>query len=262
MQTESKLSKCPRCARGLPPGAPQCLSCGFVLGNRTVSPSRWIYILLGVVLIPVIAVACLFVIGVHRPASTNAYKDGLEIAQSSPEVQEAIGTGIKANGLPLGLNFRFRNTEFVEWSVRLSGSHGQGNLCGVANRIDGWWEFSRLVFVTDNGKTRIDLNKSPRLTPLPEVKSQNVYLIPIELSKNESLEWAPVYYKAKFGIDVHVLPIATWDPALRDKKRNQIDAVKAIDFLNRSYPDLARDPYSILIAVTSEDIFTSYFNWT
>ena len=27
------------------------------------------------------------------------------------------------------------------------------------------------------------------------------------------------------------------------------------------YPDIARDPFSILIAVTSEDMYTSYFDW-
>ena len=212
-------------------------------------------------LLPVIAGIAVFIGANRRLTSTTIYRDSLEIAQSSQEVQSALGTGIKAKWPPLGFNFPFPNTEFAEWAVELQGSRGAGHLYCVANRVSGWWEYSRLVFVSDNGKTKIDLNKSPQHMPLPSVATQNVYLIPVGLSEDESLDWAPSYYKAKLGIDVTVLPHAQWDQELRDKKRHQLNADKAVNFLIRSYPDIARDPFSILIAVTSEDMYASYFGW-
>jgi YD repeat-containing protein len=221
----------------------------------------WISVLGILVVLPMIAAVAVFLTVERRLTATTVYRDSLEIAEASQEVQHVLGNGIKAKWPPLGFNIHFRNTDFAQWVVDLQGPRGTGRLYGVANRVYGWWEYSRLVFVADDGKTKIDLNKSPRRLPLPTVAAQNVYLIPLGLAGVESLDWAPSYYKAKFGIHVTVLPPAQWDPKLQDEKRHQLDAVRVIDSLTHSYPDVARDPFSILIAVTSQDMYTSYFSW-
>src|SRR4029077_3822983 len=88
-------------------------------------------------------------------------------------------------------------------------------------------------------------------------------LIPLGLDEPESVAWAPPYYKAKLGIDVTVLPAVPLDSNLIDQKRNQLDGDRCIDeFLPRKYPELARDPFAIVVAVTSHDIYAPSLGWT
>jgi hypothetical protein len=64
------------------------------LSGRTARP--WIFMLGIAVLLLMIAGISVF-IGANRClTSTTVYRDSLEIAQSSQEVQSALGTGIKA----------------------------------------------------------------------------------------------------------------------------------------------------------------------
>jgi hypothetical protein len=35
---------------------------------------------------------------------------------------------------------------------------------------------------------------------LPQVPKKNVYLVPIDLSADEALDWAPAYFQAKLGV--------------------------------------------------------------
>jgi hypothetical protein len=76
-----------------------------------------------------------------------------------------------------------------------------------------------------------------RLPPVPEKK---VYFIPV--GRREPLDWAPAYYKAKFGIDVDVLPAIELDRTLIDPVRQQVDSERLIEYLARKRPDLAADP--------------------
>jgi len=181
---------------------------------------------------------------------------------SSPDVQSAIGGGIHAQQPVLGFVFPFRGTQFAQWSVVLTGSRGRGHLYGVANWSNGVWDFSRLVFESEssNGqyKDKIDLTPVRRLQ-LPAVPAKNVYLIPVGLAESESLQWAPAYYKSKLGIDVKVLPAIPLDPKLMDPSRNQLNADRWEEFLAAKYPEISRDPASILIGVTSSDMYIPGF---
>ena len=197
----------------------------------------------------------------NRLTGTPMYRDSLEVASSSPEVRRVLGDNIKAKWPPLGFDSSSYSSEFAEWSAKLEGPLGSGHLYAVANRVYGWWEYSRLVFVSDDGKTKVDLDKNLRHIPLPDVPAQKVYLIPLGLSTGETLDWAPAYYKEKFGIDVTVLQPLSWNASLEDSARRQLDAAHAISYLAQSHPEIASDPYSILIGVTSKDMYTPYYNW-
>jgi YD repeat-containing protein len=197
-----------------------------------------------------------------RLTNTEAYKNSLAIAESSPAVQSALGINIQASRPVIGYSLPFPGSEFAQWSVPLRGSQGEGHLYGVANETNGSWEFARLVFVSDGGDKKLDLNTVDRTQGLPPIPPQKVYLAPIGFSENESLDWASKYYKAKLGIETIVLPPIALDPALENPQRLQLDAIKGIEFLQTKYPELARDPYAVLIGVTSQDIYVSYFDWT
>ena len=192
--------------------------------------------------------------------SSAAYKDSVQRAMSSPEVRNALGTGIRVKYPVLGLAFPFGDSEFAEWSVILSGSGGSGHLYGVANQIHGTWEFSRLTFDPGKGQARIDLTPVRQLR-LPPVPAKNVYLVPIGFTDADSLQWAPAYYKSKFGITLTVLPSVPMDPKLIDLSRGQLNASKCVDFLLEKYPEHARNPFSLLIGVTSSDMYIPDLNW-
>jgi YD repeat-containing protein len=196
-----------------------------------------------------------------RLTATEIYRDSLATAEASPEVQSALGSNIHAEWPVIGYNLRAEHSEFAQWSVKLRGSSGKAHLYGVANKINGEWEYSRLIAVLDAGSKSFDLTSVPRVAGLPHVAAQKVYLIPAGLAGSESLNWAPAYYKAKFGIDVEVLPTAALQPSLVDPLRHQLDASKFLDFVKRTHPELARDPFAILIGVTSRDMFIPDFDW-
>jgi YD repeat-containing protein len=155
----------------------------------------------------------------------------------------------------------FGQSEFAEWSVALAGSRGSGHLYGVANQVNGVWEFSRLTFESRDGKDRMDLTPVHQLS-LPRVPEKNAYLVPLGLVEGETLKWAPAYYKSKFGINVTVLPAVPLDSSLVDRARDQVNAEKCIDeFLAQEYPQLARDPSVIVIVVTSSDTYIPSLGW-
>jgi YD repeat-containing protein len=248
--------------------AATCPGCGYAPGHIRLSHGstpRTLTIAFGVCGLLLVA-GLLVVSGVlgfwnAHLTGTDAYKNSLAIAQSSPEVRRVLGNHIRAEWPVRGYSLPSHDSEFAQWSVKLRGSLGQGYLYGVANEINGTWEYSRLAFVPETGIPRVDLNKNPPPLQLPRVPAQSVYLIPIGLAENEPLDWAPQYYKAKFGIEVVLLSRAELNPSLENPQRHQLNASKCVDFLRHLRPDLASDPSAILIGITSRDMYIPDFDW-
>ena len=196
-----------------------------------------------------------------RLLSSDAYRTSLDVARSSDEIQKLLGNGIHVKGFPVGSVLRQYGEDFAEWSVTLGGSAGSGRLYGVANHIGPAWEFSRLVFVPENGGSKINLTPKPARLNLQPGGPRKIYLVPASLDADQSLGWAPAYYKAKFGADVEILPALTLTDEEKDARRNQYAAEKCIQLITRSYPEQAGDPSNVLIAVTSKDLYISAFDW-
>jgi YD repeat-containing protein len=195
-----------------------------------------------------------------RLVSSEGYKAAIQIALSSKELQTALGNEIHANH-PIGHVVPFGQSEFAEWSVRLTGSRQSGHLYGIANQVSGVWDYSRLIFETDDRKYRLELTPIRPLS-MPRVPTKNVYLVPLGL-EGESLDWAPTYYKSKFGIGVTVLPSVPLESGLVDSDRGQVDADKCLDdFIRLKYPDLSRDPSALLLVVTSHDLYSPRLGWS
>lgn len=196
-----------------------------------------------------------------RLLRSPAYLTSLEIAESSVAAQRILGTGIHASSFPIGSALPRYNSDFAEWSVSLAGTLGRGRLYGVANGIGGRWEFSSLTLIPANAGGKIDLTPTPSPLGITPENRKTVYLVPLDLLPEQSLNWAPAYYKAKFDADVHILPSLASTPSEWDEARHQLIAEKCIRLIARSHRDLATDPSAILIAVTSRDMFIGYFNW-
>lgn len=254
---------CPQCGNDSSIHTNVCLGCGFSFpmpaASNPVPITRILCILAGLILV---AVAVLVGTVHYLVSSTGAFKQAITLAKASADVQNSLGEGIKVQFPVIGLNSGDGGSQFTEFSVRLAGSRGNGHLYGVANALNGVWEFSRLSFLADGAAKKIDLAPVPRLLPLPPVSAKKIYLIPMDLAPTESLDWAPAYYKAKLGVDVEVLAANPLPGDVLDPRRHQVDSERLIEHLWRTYPELARDPANILIAVTSRDIFIRTFGWS
>lgn len=195
-----------------------------------------------------------------RLLMSGAYLTSLSLAESSPAAQKVLGTGIHVKTLPIGSALRRYNSDFAEWSVTLKGSLGSGRLYGVANNINRGWEFSRLILVPSKGG-KIDLTPTPPPLRVSPEDAKRIYLVPFGLLPEQSLDWAPAYYKAMFDADVQILPAITPTSSEEDPTRHQLDAEKCIDLILRSHRNLAADPHAILVAVTSRDMFIQGIDW-
>jgi YD repeat-containing protein len=255
---------CTICKTPLLSGQPTCSHCGYKqtarvpqapTGSLQVGAVAIVLLLAGIS--TVTALGYLNILLVH----SDAYKDSLKIALSSPEVQNALGSSIRIKQPVFGYALPLRHSQFAEWSVVLAGQHGTGHLYGVANKVNGDWNFSRLAFHPNNGKEKIELTPVRRLR-LPSVPAKHVYFVPLGLDEGESLEWAPAYYRAGLGVDVVVLPPVPLDPKLMDPERNQLNADKCFDFMRQQHPEIAGDPSSLLIAVTSTDLYIPALGWS
>lgn len=69
------------------------------------------------------------------------------------------------------------------------------------------------------------------------------------------------YYANKFGIQIYILPEVKLGPAACVPVRNQCIAEEIIGAMTSAYSDIARNPESVMIAITDEDIFPKELGW-
>lgn len=191
-----------------------------------------------------------------------AYLKGLQAAEGSPEIQRVVGGPIKPGGFTIGELRRGYGSEFTEWSAWLKGPNGSGHLYAVANRVGASWDYSRLAFVSVDGRT-VDLTPPPHRDSLKLADEvSRIYLVALDPAAAQMIAWAPRYYTLKLGVDVTVLPQISLDSSVTDPKRKQVVAETAIATMRKALPDLADDPSAVLIGITSHDMFIRGFNWT
>jgi YD repeat-containing protein len=254
---------CPQCGTVCPYSALSCIRCAFPFPAAAIPNAVPVKRILSVLAALLLAGLVVVVGTLHQVVtSTGAYAQAIALAKSSSEVQSLLGDGIRAQAPAIGFADGSNGSQFTEFSVRLVGSRTGGHLYGVANAVNGVWEFSRLSFLADRTAQKIDLAPTRSRLSLPPVPEKKIYLIPVGLDSSESLDWAPAYYKAKLGIDVAVLPATSLPNDLEDPRRHQVDSERFLERLYRSYPELAQDPSNILIGVTSRDIFIRSFGWS
>lgn len=121
--------------------------------------------------------------------------------------------------------------------------------------------------------------ETPKETPKVEVRSTQ-YAVehgrvvnPEELHGHGKLYFVPVgrqaifvrslaeYYANKFGIQIYILPEVKLGPAACVPSRNQCMAEEVVGAMANANPDIARNPESVMIALTDEDIFPKETGW-
>jgi YD repeat-containing protein len=121
--------------------------------------------------------------------------------------------------------------------------------------------------------------ETPKETPKVEVRSTR-YAVehgrvanPEELHGHGKLYFVPVgrqaifvrslaeYYAQKFSTQIYMLPLVKLAPSACVPGRNQCIAEEVVGAMANAYPDIARNPESVMIALTDEDIFPKDTGW-
>lgn len=216
---------------------------------------------IGIVLVAAVVAAGFYLIRT-RVAINPVYREAFAIARSSPEIQSLLGEPIQEDWLPLGEIRHIYGSDFAEWTDTLKGPHGRGRLHGVANRIGSSWHYSRLLFISSDGKKTLDVSPLPERDKLPTIDTnKRVFIVPFGPAQGESLAWAPAYYRAKFGLNVEALPPIPLNAPVWSARRHQLIAENLIGLMKRALPEKVKDQSAVFIGVTPADMYIQSYDW-
>ncbi len=220
-------SVCPICRVPSSSEESTCRICGRRLPGSRSGPSAKSVALLAV-LSPLVLLVCAVSGGCYYVNSalvrSEAFKNSLSITSTSPELQNILGADIRQISRAFGHLEKFEGAEFAEWSVPLSGPRGRGNLYGIANRVDGVWDYTRLVFQSADGRERVGpYSRSSALTP--KSPSKKGTLRSAWICRVPRLRAPSIHVEARIEV-VILLPGVALDASLIDPERNQLDAEK------------------------------------
>jgi predicted Zn-dependent protease len=92
-------------------------------------------------------------------------------------------------------------------------------------------------------------------------REKTLYLVPIGRLTAVSIDEVGSHYRDRFGIDVVTLPLLTLDRTSYDPQRDQLIAEELVAQLKRGYPEHARNPRAVIIALTDGDIYIRSSDW-
>ncbi|MFC2172907.1 cytochrome c oxidase assembly factor Coa1 family protein [Acidobacteriota bacterium] len=121
-----------------------------------------------VVLVIVCAVGFVFFGMGKMYRSSGAYQDGLSLAQTHPEVTEALGSPVKAGFFTSGSVSMGTHSNSADLKIPISGPKGKGTLFVTAAMSDSVWKYSKLEVIVP-GVPRIDMldSVSDRIALVP-----------------------------------------------------------------------------------------------
>ena len=156
---------------------------------------------------------------------------------------------------------RTSGSDFAEWTGPLKGPKGHGWLSGVANHTGSSWHYGRPIFTASDGRIA-DLTPHPTRDPLLAGESKKeVILVPLGSIPNSYLAWAPEYYRARFALNVEVLPPIPLSSSVWNARRRQFIAEDLISLMKRALPEKTQDQSAILIGITSADMYIRSYDW-
>jgi hypothetical protein len=89
--------------------------------------------------------------------ATDAYREAVDRAQSSPQVHAALGEPVKVGWLVSGNVHVSGPSGDADLSIPLSGPLGKGTLYATARKQAGRWRYEVLEVGVEGRKDRIDL---------------------------------------------------------------------------------------------------------
>ena len=91
--------------------------------------------------------------------------------------------------------------------------------------------------------------------------SGTLYIVALGDFPAEEVEQLPAYYEERFGVSIEVLPPVALDASAIDAARQQGNSAAVAELVSHHYPALARDPRSVVLALTTVDMYIPSIDW-
>jgi len=92
-------------------------------------------------------------------------------------------------------------------------------------------------------------------------KVYNIYFVPIGDAPTSEIDGLVDHYRQKFGLESTILPALVPGPSEVNPNRHQLIAEKVLAFMRKRYFRYVENNSSILIGITSEDMYPLGRNW-
>jgi predicted Zn-dependent protease len=123
-------------------------------------------------------------------------------------------------------------------------------LCLIA-LIAGWAAYSKVAPQPTSASAS---------TP-PKVEGLRIYFVPIGGFPVEDLQPLVQFYREKYKLEITVLDRIPLEPATLDTSRRQLMAENLAASLRKGVPEPARNPETLLIGFTTEDMYPVSQGW-
>lgn len=94
-----------------------------------------------------------------------------------------------------------------------------------------------------------------------KIPGTSVYFLPIGKIQEPKIDYLKIYYKKKFKLDIKILPSLPLDPIAYNSLRKQYSAEKMLQYGEKAYPKISKNPASYLFILTDVDIYTFNEDW-
>lgn len=201
----------------------------------------------------------------HRLRSCPAFASAVDLVSRSTAVKDALGEPIKPGIAVRGLVHEDRASGYAILSIPITGSRSKGILYVIANRMAGGWDIERAVLQAGADprlSERIDISPPTQREPFDYPAPGGVYLLPLDDAAATDVKDLPMYYKARLGLDVALLPVQQLGSEIVDTKAKQVVAEKALDSIEQNHHEIVDDLDSVILGVTSQDLNIQTSGWT
>jgi predicted Zn-dependent protease len=91
--------------------------------------------------------------------------------------------------------------------------------------------------------------------------SGKVYFVPLGDFQSSEVEKLVSYYQSKYGLSAETLPHLPLDSSVVNPDRQQLIAESVVALVKRANPKLVSDPETILIGLTTQDMYIGQYDW-
>lgn len=120
------------------------------------------------------------------------------------------------------------------------------------------------IWTSCKKSANVEASQSAGITPatnLPVVEGKKVCFVTVGDFPDQQMQDLVAYYRQKFNLEVRVLNAISPDPRVYDASRQQLAAEPLVDSIRAAFPDIANDPSTILIGLTTADMYPVSMNW-
>lgn len=91
--------------------------------------------------------------------------------------------------------------------------------------------------------------------------SGKIYFVPLGAFPSSEVEKLVSYYQSKYGLSTETLPHIPLDTSVVNPDRQQLLAEAVVALMKRVNPKSVSDPETILIGLTTEDMYIGKYDW-